>query len=175
MLSDCYSDLVPETGERLCCYDDVEDAAPRLPLATASFDEAADRLVVGDAAGVVWEINGGAKGALETHHQLGDAPLTRLEAVFRLPGSVNEPARPGATVMAASRPSIDLDEDIAALLERARVSALVSGKVVPRLLAQDVGNVAALLEAVRQTRWLPHRAGKGGGAFQVPPRCAEMR
>ena len=29
MLSDCYSDLVPETGERLCCYDDVEDAAPR--------------------------------------------------------------------------------------------------------------------------------------------------
>ena len=32
MLSDCYSDLVPETGERLCCYDDVEDAAPRLPL-----------------------------------------------------------------------------------------------------------------------------------------------
>ena len=95
MLSDCYSDLVPETGERLCCYDDVEDAAPRLPLATASFDEAADRLVVGDAAGVVWEINGGAKGALETHHQLSDAPLTRLEAVFRLPGSVNEPARPG--------------------------------------------------------------------------------
>ena len=97
MLSDCYSDLVPETGERLCCYDDVEDAAPRLPLATASFDEAADRLVVGDAAGVVWEINGGAKSALETHHQLADAPLTRLEAVFRLPGSVNEPARPGAT------------------------------------------------------------------------------
>ena len=34
-------------------------------------------------------------------------------------------ARPGATVMAASRPSIDLDEDIAALLERARVSAPV--------------------------------------------------
>ena len=97
MLSDCYSDLVPETGERLCCYDDVDDAAPRLPLATASFDEAADRLVVGDAAGVVWEINGGAKSALETHHQLSDAPLTRLEAVFRLPGSVNEPARPGAT------------------------------------------------------------------------------
>ena len=54
MLSDCYSDLVPETGERLC-YDDVEGAAPRLPLATASFDEAADRLVVGDAAGVVWD------------------------------------------------------------------------------------------------------------------------
>ena len=51
MLSDCYSDLVPETGERLCCYDDVENAAPRLPLATASFDEAADRLVVGAAAG----------------------------------------------------------------------------------------------------------------------------
>ena len=59
-------------------------------------------------------------------------------------------ARPGATVMAASRPSIDLDEDIAALLERARVSALVSGKVVPQLLAQDVGNVAALLEAVAE-------------------------
>jgi len=35
--------------------------------------------------------------------------------------------------MAASRPSIDLDEDIAALLERARVSAPVSGKVVPQL------------------------------------------
>ena len=52
--------------------------------------------------------------------------------------------------MAASRPSIDLDEDIAALLERARVSALVSGKVVPQLLAQDVGNVAALLEAVAE-------------------------
>ena len=59
-------------------------------------------------------------------------------------------ARPGATVMAASRPSIDLDEDIAALLERARVSAPVSGKVVPQLLAQDVGNVAALLEAVAE-------------------------
>jgi len=41
--------------------------------------------------------------------------------------------------MAASRPSIDLDEDIAALLERARVSAPVSGKVVPQLLALDVG------------------------------------
>ena len=52
--------------------------------------------------------------------------------------------------MAASRPSIDLDEDIAALLERARVSAPVSGKVVPQLLAQDVGNVAALLEAVAE-------------------------
>ena len=59
-------------------------------------------------------------------------------------------ARPGATVMAASRPSIDLDEDIAALLERARVSAPVSGKVVPQLLALDVGNVAALLEAVAE-------------------------
>ena len=42
MLSDCYSDLVPETGERLCCYDDVDDAAPRLPLATASFREQTD-------------------------------------------------------------------------------------------------------------------------------------
>ena len=52
--------------------------------------------------------------------------------------------------MAASRPSIDLDEDIAALLERARVSAPVSGKVVPQLLALDVGNVAALLEAVAE-------------------------
>ena len=52
--------------------------------------------------------------------------------------------------MAASRPSIDLDEDIAALLERARVSAPVSGKVVPLLLALDVGNVAALLEAVAE-------------------------
>ena len=75
MLSDCYSDLVPETGERLCCYDDVEDAAPRLPSRRRP-SEAADRLVVGDAAGVVWEINGGAKSALETHHQLADAPLT---------------------------------------------------------------------------------------------------
>ena len=55
--------------------------------------------------------------------------------------------------MAASRPSIDLDEDIAALLERARVSALVSGKVVPQLLAQDVGNVAALLEEGGSQGW----------------------
>ena len=33
-----------------------------------------------------------------------DAPLTRLEAVFRLPGSVNEPARPGALDRAPSGP-----------------------------------------------------------------------
>ena len=52
--------------------------------------------------------------------------------------------------MAASRPFIDPDEDIAALLERAHVSAPVSDKVVPQLLAQDVGNVAALLEAVAE-------------------------
>ena len=55
--------------------------------------------------------------------------------------------RPGTTVMAASRPTIAPDEDIAALLERAQVSAPISDKVVPQLLAQDVGSVAALLEA----------------------------
>ena len=49
--------------------------------------------------------------------------------------------------MAASRPTIAPDEDIAALLERAQVSAPISDKVVPQLLAQDVGSVAALLEA----------------------------
>ncbi|EOD16465.1 hypothetical protein EMIHUDRAFT_245094 [Emiliania huxleyi CCMP1516] len=37
--------------------------------------------------------------------------------------------------------------DIAALLERAQVSAPISDKVVPQLLAQDVSSVAALLEA----------------------------
>ena len=57
------------------------------------------------------------------------------------------PTRPGTTVMAASRPTIAPDEDIAALLERAQVSAPISDKVVPQLLAQDVGSVAALLEA----------------------------
>ncbi|EOD24792.1 hypothetical protein EMIHUDRAFT_238290 [Emiliania huxleyi CCMP1516] len=49
--------------------------------------------------------------------------------------------------MAASWPTIAPDEDIAALLERAQVSAPISDKVVPQLLAQDVGSVAALLEA----------------------------
>ncbi|EOD33763.1 hypothetical protein EMIHUDRAFT_229262 [Emiliania huxleyi CCMP1516] len=48
--------------------------------------------------------------------------------------------------MAASRPTIAPDEDIAALLERAQVSVPISDKVVPQLLAQDVGSVAALLE-----------------------------
>ena len=52
------------------------------------------------------------------------------------------PTRPGTTVMAASRPTIAPDEDIAALLERAQVSAPISDKVVPQLLAQDVSSVA---------------------------------
>jgi len=97
MLAPCYSDLVPETGERLCCYDDVVDATPRQPLATVSIDEAADRLIIGDAAGVLWELNGGAKSAFESHEHIKDAPLTRLETAFRLPGSGAEPARAGAT------------------------------------------------------------------------------
>mmetsp|Transcript_13202 Transcript_13202/g.38927 ORF Transcript_13202/g.38927 Transcript_13202/m.38927 type:complete len:443 (+) Transcript_13202:197-1525(+) len=70
--------------------------------------------------------------------------------------------------MAASRPTIAPDEDIAALLERAQVSAPISDKVVPQLLAQDVGSVAALLEAGSSAMAggdgaAGERAGGGGG------------
>ena len=53
MLSECYQDLVAETGERFS-HVDCDEVAPALPLSSASLDETADRLVVGDANGVVW-------------------------------------------------------------------------------------------------------------------------
>ena len=71
------------------------------------------------------------------------------------------PTRPGTTVMAASRPTIAPDEDIAALLERAQVSAPISDKVVPQLLAQDVGSVAALLDTSPARSTLLPREGAG--------------
>ena len=52
MLSECYEDLVADTGERFS-HVACDEVAPALPLSSASLDETADRLVVGDANGVV--------------------------------------------------------------------------------------------------------------------------
>ena len=97
MLSAAYADLVEETGERLC-HVTTEQDEPALPLSSASLDVGCDRLVVGDARGVVWTWDGGV--ASSRGCDLGElgrfGGLRRYEALFALVGSREAPRRSGS-------------------------------------------------------------------------------
>ena len=97
MLSAAYADLVEETGERLC-HVTTEQDEPALPLSSASLDVGCDRLVVGDARGVVWTWDGGV--ASSRGCDLGEVGrfggLRRYEALFALVGSREAPRRSGS-------------------------------------------------------------------------------
>ncbi|EOD28765.1 hypothetical protein EMIHUDRAFT_234590 [Emiliania huxleyi CCMP1516] len=87
------------------------------------------------------------EGSGHQDHGIFDPGVVRREGFYNKTPSHNTGHGTGAREVAASRPTIAPDEDIAALLERAQVSAPISDKVVPQLLAQDVGSVSAPLEA----------------------------
>ena len=95
MLNEVYHDLVPETGERLCACA-TTNTKPRAPLATASYDAKKDRLIISDAAGVLWAKETRAAQSLNEVETVRDLELDRLETVFQLPGSTKPPSRAGA-------------------------------------------------------------------------------
>ena len=79
------------------------------------------------------------------------APVALLSLAALVAAKLSEArVAPAASLpMAAARPTIDLDESIAALAARAHVSAHNKDMLQDKMLQQGVGNVAELLTAIQ--------------------------
>ena len=80
---------------------------------------------------------------------MAPAALLSLSALVAAKLSEARVAPAASLPMAAARPTIDLDESIAALAARAHVSAHNKDMLQDKMLQQGVGNVAELLTAIQ--------------------------